>query len=180
MLLSFRLAGLEDIPNLQELIPLSVRALQRGYYTSEQMDGALGTVFAVDSQLIRDGTYFVAESDGLIVGCGGWSRRKTLFGGDQAKVGEDLVLDPKLDAARIRAFFVRPGWERKGIGTDIMHRCEEAVLAAGFHRIEIVATLVGELLYAKFGYSAFERYDVALQNGCSLPVVRMKKDGCHA
>jgi len=178
--ISFRLALREDISELERLIPLSVRTLQAGSYTSDQMDGALGSVFAVDSQLIRDGTYFVAEAKGAIVGCGGCSRRKTMFGGDTMKVCEDLLLDPMKDPARIRAFFVRPGWERKGIGSEIMRLCEGAVLKAGFGRIEIVATLVGEHLYAKFGYSVVERYDVALKNGHALPVVRMQKGLCHA
>ena len=106
--ISFRLAVHEDIPELEKLIPLSVRTLQASCYTSDQMDGALGSVFAVDSQLIRDSSYFVAEAKGVIVGCGGWSRRKTMFGGDTMKDGEDVVLDPMQDPARIRAFFVRP------------------------------------------------------------------------
>ena len=179
-MISFRLAIHEDVSELEKLISLSVRTLQAGSYTSDQMDGALGSVFAVDSQLIRDGTYFVAEAKGAIVGCGGWSRRKTMFGGDTMKVGEDLLLDPMKDPARIRAFFVRPGWERRGIGSQIMRLCEEAVLKAGFGRTEIVATLVGEHLYANFGYSVVERYDVALKNGHALPVVRMQKGRCHA
>jgi len=174
-MITYRLAVAEDIPPLAELIPLSVRALQAAYYTAEQMEGALGTVFAVDSQLIRDGTYFVAEAEGQIVGCGGWSRRRTLFGGDQMKTAEDPALDPAVDAARIRAFFVRPGWERKGIGSEIMSRCEAAARQAGFARIEIVATLIGELLYRKFGYEVVDRYDVGLKNGHALPVVRMRK-----
>ena len=179
-MISLRLAAPVDISELEKLIPLAVRALQAGSYTSDQMDGAIGSGFAVDSQLIRDGTYFVAEARNEIVGCGGWSRRKTMFGGDTMKMGEDLPLDPSKDPARIRAFFVRPGWERRGIGSQIMRLCEEAVLKAGFRRIEIVATLVGEHLYAKFGYSVVERYDIALKNGCRLPVVRMQKDRSHA
>lgn len=174
-MISYRLAVLEDIEAIAELIPLSVRALQAGFYTPEQMNGALGTVFAVDSQLIRDGTYFVAETGGRIVGCGGWSHRKTLFGGDRMKTTEDSRIDPRVDAARIRAFFIRPGFERRGIGSEIMRRCEDAARRAGFARIEIVATLVGELLYAKFGYDVVERYDVPLANGHMLPVVRMRK-----
>jgi GNAT superfamily N-acetyltransferase len=139
------------------------------------MDGALGSVFGVDTQLIRDGTYFVAEAESVVVGCGGWSRRKTLFGSDSAKHGEDLLLDPRRDAARIRAFFVHPSWARRGIGSEIMRRSEAAALGAGFRRIEIVATLTGEALYQRFGYTAVERYEVPLANGCRLPVVRMTK-----
>lgn len=139
------------------------------------MEGALGTVFAVDSQLIRDGTYFVAEAEGDVVACGGWSQRKTLFGGDHAKTEEDRLLDPQSDPARIRAFFVHPAWARRGIGSEIMRRSEAAALAAGFLTIEIVATLTGELLYRNFGYAVVERYDVPLKNGHRLPVVRMRK-----
>jgi predicted N-acetyltransferase YhbS len=163
------------VPAIEALIPLSVRSLQAEHYSREQMEGALGTVFGVDTQLIRDGTYFVAEAGGEIVGCGGWSRRKTLFGSDRAKAGEDPQLDPKHDAARIRAFFVHPEWARRGIGSEIMRRSEAAAIAARFHRIEIVATLTGEALYAKFGYAVVERYDVPLANGYRLPVVRMAK-----
>jgi N-acetylglutamate synthase-like GNAT family acetyltransferase len=135
----------------------------------------LGTIFGVDTQLIRDGTYFIAEAEGQVVGCGGWSRRETLFGGDRGKSGLDELLDPHRDAARVRAFFVRPDWARRGIGSAILRRCEAAAMAEGFQRLEIVATLTGELLYLRFGYHVVERFEIELKNGCSLPVVRMTK-----
>lgn len=172
-----RLATLDDAPAIEALIPASVRGLQPEHYTAEQMAGALGTVFGVDTQLIRDGTYFVAiASDvGRIVGCGGWSRRKTLFGGDRGKQEADSLLNPAADPARIRAFFVHPDWARRGIGSEIMRRSEAAALTAGFRRIDIVATLTGERLYSNFGYTLVERFEVALANGHALPVVRMTK-----
>ena len=160
---------------LEVLIPVSVRALQAPFYTTAQMEAALGPVFSVDRQIIRDGTYFVAESDGVIVGCGGWSRRCSLYGGDSGRSGEDALLDPQQDAARVRAFFVHPAWSRRGIGRSIMAACESAIIAAGFRTVDIVATLAGEPLYAAFGYSVVERCEIAMRDGLFLPVVRMTK-----
>jgi len=139
------------------------------------MEAAIGTVFGVDRQLIRDGTYFVVEHEGKIVGCGGWSKRKTLYGGDRERVGEDEPLDPNRDSARIRAFFVHPTWARRGIGRSILVTCERAALEAGFQKAELVATLAGEPLYASFGYAVAERYQAPMINDLSLPVVRMTK-----
>lgn len=170
-----RLAREEDAPELEALIPLSVRGLQSPYYSTAQMDAALGPVFGVDRQLIRDGTYFVAEQEGQIVGCGGWSQRRSLYGGDGGREGEDSRLDPQQDAARVRAFFVHPAWARRGIGRSIMIECERAMTQAGFSRVEIVATLAGEPLYASFGYSVSQRYAIAMAGELNLPVVRMTK-----
>jgi N-acetylglutamate synthase-like GNAT family acetyltransferase len=175
MPVTIRTATLEDVPVLEVLIEESVRTLQAGYYTTAQMDGALGTVFGVDTQLIRDGSYFVAESESQIVGCGGWSRRKTLFGSDQVAQKDDTWLDPERDAARIRAFFIRPGWERRGIGSRILEACESAAVAHGFSRLELAATLPGVPMYQARGFSATEGFDVALPNGLGLPVVKMVK-----
>ena len=170
-----RLAREADVSALEALIPLSVRALQSPYYSQAQMDAALGPVFGVDRQLIRDGTYFIAEQDGAIVGCGGWSRRRSLYGGDSGREREDGLLDPPRDAARVRAFFVHPDWARRGIGRSIMVACEQAILESGFRTVDIVATLAGEPLYASFGYAVLERYEIAMVSGLSLPVVRMTK-----
>lgn len=139
------------------------------------MEAALGPVFGVDRQLIRDKTYFVVENASEIVGCGGWSRRKTMYGGDRHRADEDEALDPKHDSARIRAFFVHPDWTRKGIGQSILLQCEAEAIAAGFSQAELVATLTGEPLYAKFGYAVIERYAAPMKDGLSLPVVRMVK-----
>ena len=170
-----RLACDADVPALEALIPLSVRSLQAAYYSPAQMEAALGPVFGLDRQLIRDGTYFVAERDGQIVGCGGWSRRRSLYGSDQGRQTEDSPLDPTRDPARVRAFFVHPAWARRGIGRSIMAACEEAIVAAGFRAVEIVATLAGEPLYASFGYAVAERHEIALKNGLKLPVVKMSR-----
>lgn len=165
-----------DIPALAALIEVSVRTLQAHDYSPDQLDGALGTVFGVDSQLIADGAYYVVETaSGALAGCGGWSRRKTLFGGDKAAVREENLLDPRVDAARIRAFFVHPDWARQGIGSQILDACEKAAIAAGFQEFELGATLTGERLYRARGYVAVERIDVPLLNGASLPIIRMRK-----
>lgn len=170
-----RLAKLDDIPTLEELIPLSVRVLQAPYYSAAQMEAARGLVFGVDRQLIADDTYFVAEADGSIVGCGGWSKRKALFGSDAVRASEDNVLDPAADPARVRAFFIHPEWARRGIGRAILAASESAIVAAGYSRIELVATLAGEPLYRVCGYSEVERYEVPMSGGLNLPVVRMTK-----
>ena len=167
---------LRDIPTLQVLIPESVRVLLAKYHKANQIEGALGTVFGVDTQLIRDGTYFVAEARTEIVGCGGWSRRRTAFGGDNASNKDDALLDPKAEPARIRAFFVRPGWTRRGIGSQIMEACERAAGVDGFTRLELVATLAGEPLYRRHGFTVLEHFEVSLPNGATLPVIRMSKD----
>ena len=173
---SIRLAQGDDIPTLEILIPLSVRVLHAPYYSAAQMEAALGPVFGVDRQLISDGTYFAVEHSGRIVGCGGWSRHRAVFGGDRDRVSEDDALDPAHDPARIRAFFVHPDWTRRGIGRSILVACEAALHAAGFRDAVLVATLAGEPLYASFGYSVAERYEVPLSDSLTLPVVRMTKN----
>ena len=170
-----RLATLDDAPALERLIADSVRTLQAGEYTVEQREGALGTVFGVDRRLIRDGTYFAIETDGALAACGGWSRRKTLFGGDHVAGKDDAWLDPAVDAARIRAFFVHPQWARRGFGSRILEACEAAAREAGFRRLEMAATLTGVPFYAARGYVEVERMEVPLMNGVSLEVVRMSK-----
>jgi hypothetical protein len=172
---TLRLARELDIPALEILIPLSVRTLQAAHYSAAQMEAALGPVFGVDRQIIRDGTYFAMEQQGRIVGCGGWSFRKTLFGGDRDRPGEETRLDPKRDAARIRAFFIHPDLARRGIGRSILIACEAALQKAGFQSAELVATLTGEPFYASFDYAVIERYEVSMANGLALPVVRMAK-----
>jgi GNAT superfamily N-acetyltransferase len=173
--LTIRPATMNEIPALEALIAASVRGLSSGYYSHEQIESALIHVFGVDSQLIADGTYFVAEIDGQIVGCGGWSKRKTLFGGDQAKEAEDNLLDPNTDAARIRAFFIHPDFARRGIGKQLIEACETAAQNAGFRQLEMGATLPGEPLYRAVGYEVLERFDLPFPNGLVLPLVRMGK-----
>jgi predicted N-acetyltransferase YhbS len=170
-----RLAREPDVAALEALIPLSARALQAATYSAAQIEAALGSVFAVDRQLIADATYFVAERDGGVVGCGGWSRRRTLFGGDRGVPRDDSLLDPRREPARIRAFFVHPACARQGIGRLLMQACERAAGAAGFGALELVATLAGEPLYAAFAFRPIERYQLALADGIGLAVVRMAK-----
>lgn len=175
MSFELRLATEEDIPALSDLIPLSARALSAGWYTDRQIESAITHIFGVDSQLMADGTYFVVTAGDRIVGCGGWSMRKTLFGGDQMKDAADDLLDPTHDAARIRAFFVHPDWTRRGIGRRIIEACETAARAAGFRRMELGATLPGEPLYAAMGYAVTERFDIPMPGGEVLPAAHMVK-----
>jgi GNAT superfamily N-acetyltransferase len=177
-----RKAAAADVPCLREVIDASVRGLQSGDYSPSQIAGALQSVYGVDSQLIADGTYLVAEAVELvatkreIVACGGWSKRKTLYGGDQYAQREDSLLDPTQDAAKIRAFFVHPDWARRGIGTLILEACETAAREAGFTRLEMGATLSGVAFYRAKGYAALENLEVRLSNGEVLPIVRMAKE----
>lgn len=170
-----------DISLLKPLIDASVRGLQANDYTPAQIDGALATVYGVDTQLISDRTYLVVEvrptssSDWVIAGCGGWSKRKTLFGGDQAAGREDSLLDPRSDAAKIRAFFIHPDYARRGLGTLILDACEQAARATGFRRLEMGATLTGVPFYKARGYAVLERISVPLPGGNSMAVVRMGK-----
>ncbi|HEV2426500.1 MAG TPA: GNAT family N-acetyltransferase [Terriglobia bacterium] len=178
MEIRIRKACTADIPALREVIEASVRGLQAGDYSPRQIELALTDLYGVDTQLIADGTYFAAEAtaDGpQIVGCGGWSRRRTLFGGDQWRARADDLLDPACDAAKIRAFFIRPEWARRGIGTMILDACEAAARAAGFKRLEMGATLSGVPFYRARGYTALETLEAPLAGGESLPVVRMVK-----
>jgi GNAT superfamily N-acetyltransferase len=170
-----RVAIAADIPALRELIPLAARALSVGYYTVRQTESMVRYAIGVDSQLIADGTYYVAVDDERIVGCGGWSKRTTLYGGDQMKGGADSLLDPAVDAARIRAFFVHPDYARRGIGRRLIETCESAARAAGFGRMELGATLPGEPLYAALGYVVTERFEIALPDGEVLPCAHMVK-----
>jgi GNAT superfamily N-acetyltransferase len=174
--IQLRLATTDDIPALRELIPASVRALSEGYYTPAQIESALTYVFGVDTQLIEDGTYFVAESDAQIVGAGGWSKRETLYGGDQTKAEADPLVDPAQDAARIRAFYTHPNWARRGIGRRIMQACEDAARQSGFTRLELGSTLPGEPLYTAMGFHVTERGTITMPDGESLPYARMGKE----
>jgi GNAT superfamily N-acetyltransferase len=190
-----RKAVAADVPVLRRLIEASVRELQAEDYTSAQMEGALETVFGVDSQLIADGTYLVAEvrivdapsgagktsegknqgSEWVIAGCGGWSKRKTLYGSDHWTGREDTLLEPKRDAAKIRAFFIHPAWARRGVGSKILEACEAGAREAGFTSYEMGATLTGAKLFGTKGYVAIENIDVPLKNGLTLAVIHMAK-----
>ncbi|HEY1679964.1 MAG TPA: GNAT family N-acetyltransferase [Candidatus Sulfotelmatobacter sp.] len=176
---TLRPATEDDIPSLQALIEASVRALQAGDYTPAQIEGALGTALGLDTQLIADRTYFVAEATSPFqphfAGCGGWSKRKTLFGADHGPGREPALLDPASDAAKVRAIFVHPACARRGLGSLILATVEEAARAAGFRRFELGSTLTGVPLYRLRGYVETDRIVVPLANGESVPVVRMVK-----
>lgn len=168
-----RTARADDVPALQRLIVRSARELSIPYYTPEQTEAAIRHVFGVDSQLIADRTYFVIESNGQVVACGGWSKRRTLFGGDQTKAGPDPLLDPAAEAARIRAFFVDPRMARRGLGRRLMAECVSAARAAGFKALELVSTLPGEPLYLASGFTVVERFELSLPENVRVPVARM-------
>ncbi len=170
-----RLASLEDIPALNRLIDRSVRGLSPGYYTPVQVDSALRHVFGPDTQLIADGTYFVIESQDGLAAAGGWSKRRTLYGGDQMKSADDPLLDPRHEPARIRAFFVDPDWARRGLGRQLYDHCSRQASEAGFTGLELMATLPGVPLYRALGFEELERV-VAVGD---LPVVRMRKVLSH-
>lgn len=190
-----RKAVAAEIPVLRALIEASVRELQARDYTPAQMEGALDSVFGVDSQLIADGTYLVAEArtvdaksdsaqagekkqkaaEWAIAGCGGWSKRKTLYGSDRWAGREDTLLDPKHDAAKIRAFFIHPEWARRGVGSKILEACEAGAREAGFASFEMGATLTGAKLFAARGYVPVEKIEVPLKKGLTLPVIHMTK-----
>jgi len=180
---TLRLATDADVPSLHALIEASVRGLQAGDYTQAQIEGALGTVLGLDTQLIRDKTYFIAETvvqDGMgqnprLAGCGGWSKRKTLFGADRGPGREPDLLDPTIDAAKVRAIFVHPDFARQGLGSLILATVENAAVAAGFQRFEMGSTLTGVPLYRLKGYAEVERIAVPLANSEALPVVKMIK-----
>jgi GNAT superfamily N-acetyltransferase len=171
-----RCAVLADAPAIEALIARPVLGLQAGDYSLAQIAGALGTVFGVDSRLIADGTYLVAVTDdGRLAGCGGWSKRRTVFGGDRGAGGEDGMLDPAAGAAKIRAFFVDPDQARRGIGGAILEACEREAMEAGFRRFELAAAITGERLYRARGYQVVERIEAPLANGTSLPSIRRPK-----
>lgn len=171
-----RLASETDVVTIREVIADSVRGLAKGIYRDAQIELSIRSVFGVDHQLIEDGTYFVAEAGGRIVGCGGWSRRQTLFGASEyAESRNSTVLDTKSKPAKIRAFFVHPDAARKGIGRAILQRCEAEALAAGFTTAEMMATLPGVPLYEVCGYEKHESHEVNLPDGETIVCVRMSK-----
>ncbi|HLQ13555.1 MAG TPA: GNAT family N-acetyltransferase [Steroidobacteraceae bacterium] len=170
-----RPATLSDLAALGALIALSARTLGARDYSSAQIEGALRGAFGVDTQLIRDGTYFVVEHRGQLVGCGGWSRRRTLFGGDARPDRDASELDPRQDAAKIRAFFVHPDFARRGLGESILERCEQEAQAHGFTRFELMSTLPGIKFYAAHGYVAGEQTQWPLGPGLTIDFLPMAK-----
>lgn len=175
MAITLRTATLADIPQLEALIARSARGLSTEDYRPSQVEGALRGAFGVDTQLLSDGTYFAAEEDGRLVGCGGWSYRSTLFGGD-ARAGRDSsTLDPRTQAAKIRAFFVDPGEARRGIGSLLLEHCENEARTQGYRHVELMATLPGVKLYAARGYVASAMVHFAVGDGETIEFIPMRK-----
>jgi len=171
-----RKAVVADIAAIEQLIARSARGLSRDDYRPSQVEGALRGAFGVDTQLLRDETYFIAEREGVIAGCGGWSYRATLFGGDARAQRDANCLDPATEAARIRAFFVDPLHARSGIATLLLARCEREAREHGFSRAELMATLPGVKLYSMRGYRGGDRVQYAVGGGETIEFVPMHKD----
>jgi GNAT superfamily N-acetyltransferase len=171
-----RKATMDEREAIQQLIAESARRLSREHYSDAQIEAAIATVFGVDTDLIEDGTYFVVESDGQLVGCGGWSKRKTLFGGDQYSARDTGCLDPNTEPAKIRAFFIHPDHARKGIARAILSRCEDEARARGFRALELMATLPGIEFYKSCGFVETVDFDLDLTNDVKLELVPMRKE----
>jgi GNAT superfamily N-acetyltransferase len=172
---TLRTASFADVPQIEALIVRSARGLSTDDYRPSQVEGALRGAFGVDTQLLTDQTYFAAEEHGRLVGCGGWSFRSTLFGGDARTDRDSSLLDPRTQAAKVRAFFVDPDHARRGIGTLLLEHCEQEARARGFSHVELMATLPGLKLYAARGYVGTDTVNYGLGNGESIEFVPMRK-----
>ena len=172
-----RKANTGDQPAIEKLIAESVRGLSRDDYDARQIELSIKTVFGVDTELIADETYFIAESeDGRLAGCGGWSKRKTLYGASRYEHSRDSeLLDPQIDAAKIRAFFIHPEFARRGVGSLILEVCEREARAHGFKRAEMMATLPGVKLYAARGYTGDEEVTVPVGENIDIICIKMRK-----
>jgi GNAT superfamily N-acetyltransferase len=174
--LTLRPARADDLAAIEALIARSARGLSAGFYSEAQVAALLEHVFGADTQLVRDGTYYLVEAPSAgLAAVGGWSRRRTLYGGDRMKGAEDPLLDPAREAARLRAFFVHPDWARRGLGRRLYRQCEAAAWAEGFRRLTLVATLPGEPLYRALGFGLDERFALDLPAGVQVPVARMSR-----
>lgn len=174
--MNIRLATMNDREAIKQLIAESARHLSRNYYNDKQIDAAIANVFGVDTDLIEDGTYFVAEIEGTLAGCGGWSRRKTLYGGDQYLSRDTGYLDPATEFAKIRAFFIHPSHARKGIARAILTRCEGEAKVHGFKGLELMSTLPGIEFYRSCGFEERGDFELELLNGVKLELVPMRKE----
>jgi GNAT superfamily N-acetyltransferase len=171
--LTSRLAGSEDIAALEAVMGAAIAELQRGFLTPAQIE-ASRTIMGLDRQLVADGTYFIVEAEGRIAGCGGWSRRATLYGGDHTPGRDAAILDPARDAARVRAMYTHPDFARRGVGRLILELCEAAARAEGFTRLELMGTMSGRPLYESYGFVAIEEI-LDDRGGEPVPLVRMGK-----
>lgn len=171
-----RPARRDDVPALNALISASAYSLSDGFYTDAERDAAIRYVFGVDTTLVDDGTYFVVHAGHELVACGGWSRRGALYGGDQRRMEEAPPLDPRVDAARIRAFFVHPAWARRGLGRLLLEYCTTAAMREGFRALELMATLPGVPLYTQGGFVRLDDVSDRMPDGTEVRFVRMRKD----
>ena len=172
--LGLRLAQLEDMPALSALMDRAIGELLNDFLPPEGVRASF-EIMGLDTQLIADGTYFVVEDGGEIAGCGGWSRRATLFGGDHSAGRDAALLDPRTDAARVRAMYTHPDHTRKGVGRMILDACETAARAEGFGRVEMAATMGGVPLYRACGYHDIEPFEAVTSTGYRVPLIRMGK-----
>ena len=175
MAIVLRKATLDDVPRIEALIARSARGLSTADYRPSQIEGALRGAFGVDTQLLADQTYFVAEEDGRLVGCGGWSYRSTLFGSDARTDRDSSTLDPRTQAAKIRAFFIDPDSARRGIGSLLLEHCEQEARANGFARLELMATLPGVKLYAARGYIGADMVRFEVGGGASIVFIPLQQ-----
>ncbi|HEY2658304.1 MAG TPA: GNAT family N-acetyltransferase [Caulobacteraceae bacterium] len=173
MSFTHRIATAADLPALAALMAVAIGELQKGFLTEQQIASSRA-IMGLDSQLIADGTYFVVEQDGVIAGCGGWSRRDTLYGGDHTPGREPRLLDPATEPARVRAMYTNPDFARRGVGRLILELCEAAAKAEGFSRLQLAATLSGQPLYEAYGFEPIEAFEDA-RGGVAVPLVRMGK-----
>ncbi len=174
MTFTLRLAQLSDVDTLKPLMDRAIRLLLEPYLQPEAVQASF-EIMGLDTQLIADGTYFAVEDDGVIIGCGGWSERATLFGGDHSSGRDAMLLDPATDAARVRAMYTDPSHTRRGVGRAVLDTCEAAAEAKGYSRTQLAATLSGEPLYRACGYIPVERFASPTSTGIDVPLVRMEK-----
>ncbi|HXJ00285.1 MAG TPA: GNAT family N-acetyltransferase [Micropepsaceae bacterium] len=172
--LTHRLATPDDVQRLTALMNAAISELLKPFLTADEITASF-SVMGLDTRLIEDGTYFVIESDGSLAGCGGWSRRATLFGGSHSAGRNDALLDPRTDSARVRAMYTHPAFVRRGVGRLILQLCERAAAGEGFRHAELAATLAGEPLYRACGYSEIERFETDTPSGIRVPLIRMGK-----
>ena len=173
--MNLRVATFDDIPALRTLIEASARGLSTGSYSATQIDALVTHVFGVDTQLIVDGSYFVIDTPDGLAAAGGWSARRTLYGGDQMKGDADPRLDPSTEPARIRAFFVHPQWARRGLARRLYDECAQAAKAAGFSELELMATMPGVPLYSALGFTVVEHVVIDLPPDITVPFSRMRR-----
>ncbi len=173
MSFTHRIATAADLPALAALMDAAIGQLQKGFLTPEQIASSRA-IMGLDSQLIADGSYFVVEQDGVVAGCGGWSRRDTLYGGDHTPGREPRLLDPASEPARVRAMYTNPDFARRGVGRLILELCEAAAKAEGFSRLQLAATLSGQPLYQAYGFEPIEAFEDA-RGGVAVPLIRMGK-----